>query len=172
MRRDHGVPILLLVIVLVLGLAPGMIQADGVDGESKDADHKEWIDVRPNPMEDKPNPMERPADLSAPAMKPGSVLLPAVQQGSSVAFTDAGTQGATMPAAGSGASVGFTDAGTQGTSMPAMRSGSSVGFTDAGTQGGSTGAMQPGSILLPAVQSGSRTPGPRSLRGRYRCRGR
>jgi hypothetical protein len=99
MKRDHGVLILLLVVVMVFGLALGMTQAyDGVGGESTSGDHSEWIDVRPNPMEDKPNPMERPADLSEPAMKPGSTRLPAVQQGSSVAFTDAGTQGTSLPA--------------------------------------------------------------------------
>jgi hypothetical protein len=143
MKRDHGVLILLLVVVMVFGLALGMTQAyDGVGGEVQDANHTEWTDVRPNPM-------ERPADISAPAMNPGSKLLLTVKPGSSVAFTDAGTQGSSMerpaPVMKPGSKL-----------LPAMKPGSSVAFTDAGTQGtASTSAMKQGSKLLPAVQSGS-----------------
>ena len=147
MRREHGIFILLLMVVLVLGLAPVMTQAgDDVQGESTDGNHTEWIDVRPNPMEDKPNPMERPADLSAPVMKPGSMRLPAVQQGSAVAFTDTKTQGASLPAVQQGSSVAFTDSGTQGVSMPAMGSGSSVAFTDSGVVKSPGGVQMPGKM--------------------------
>ena len=183
MKRDHGVLILLLVVVLVFGLAPGMTHAyDDVKGESTDGNHTEWTDVRPNPMEDKPNPMERPTDLSAPVMKPGSTRLPAVQQGSSVAFTDSGTQGGSapamnpgsklLPAVQQGGAVGFTDSGTQGTSLPAMRSGSAVAFTDAGTQGVSMGSGSSVGFTdsgtqgtsLPAVQSPGKVRMPGKMR--------
>ena len=60
MRRDHSVLIFLLVVVMVFGLAMGMNQA-WAEGDEGAEEEEELLQPRPNPM-------ERPGDVSAPVM--------------------------------------------------------------------------------------------------------
>lgn len=72
MRRDHGMLIFLLVFVMVFSLVLGMNQAWAQpEGAEEEEEH----------LQARPNPMERPVDLSEPAMKPGQLLLPAEKVG-------------------------------------------------------------------------------------------
>lgn len=72
MRRDYGIIVFLLVVGLVFGMTLGMNEALAQPLEEEDDE----IMARPNPM-------DRPVDTSAPAMKPGSILLPAEKVGTS-----------------------------------------------------------------------------------------